>query len=163
MAFADALIRYSFRQTELELECRNLFNTKRYVSTLYSEMGTYINRYELRPLSFLLKIRFNIRQLFSIGPLIRCNARPYAQGDGVVFERRDHHRRQESPREDYRTANIHFPLRNIISSKYPSESFDSKIFFISLPYLRIIQPPTRQAIKTYHVLNRDCREMSRIS
>ena len=61
MAFADALIRYCFRQTELELECSNLFNTKRYVSTLYSEMGRYINRYELRPLSFLLKIRFNIR------------------------------------------------------------------------------------------------------
>ena len=61
MAFADAMVRYRHKQIEWELECNNLFNAKRYVSTIYSGMNTSINRYELRPLSFLLKIRFKLK------------------------------------------------------------------------------------------------------
>ena len=61
MAFADAMIRYRYKQTEWELECNNLFNAKQYVSTVYSGMSTSINRYELRPLSFLLKVRFKLK------------------------------------------------------------------------------------------------------
>lgn len=61
MAFADALVRYKYKQTEWELECNNLFNAKQYVSTTHSEMSTYINQYELRPLCFLLKVRFKLK------------------------------------------------------------------------------------------------------
>lgn len=61
MAFADALVRYKYKQTEWELECNNLFNAKQYVSTTYSGMSTYISRYELRPLSFLIKVRFKLK------------------------------------------------------------------------------------------------------
>lgn len=61
MAFADALIRYRYKQTEWELECNNLFNARKYVSTTYSAMSTYICQYELRPLCFLLKVRFKLK------------------------------------------------------------------------------------------------------
>ncbi|MDY3789534.1 hypothetical protein [Bacteroides fluxus] len=61
MAFADALVRYKYKQTEWELECNNLFNAKRYVSTTYSAMSTYVSQYELRPLSLLLKVRFKLK------------------------------------------------------------------------------------------------------
>jgi hypothetical protein len=60
MTFVDALIRYSTKQTDWELECNNLFNASNYVSTVNTGMSTYINSYHLRPLSFLLKVRFKI-------------------------------------------------------------------------------------------------------
>lgn len=59
-AFADAMIRYSHKKMECELEGNNLFNAKRYVSTIYSGMGTFINYYELRPINFLLTVRFKV-------------------------------------------------------------------------------------------------------
>lgn len=59
--FADAQVRYKHKNTEWELECNNLFNSKQYVSTTHSGMGIYVSRYELRPLSFLLKVRFKLK------------------------------------------------------------------------------------------------------
>lgn len=58
--FADALIRYKAKSMEWELECNNLLNAKRYVSSSISSMSTYFSCYELRPLSLLLKVRFRI-------------------------------------------------------------------------------------------------------
>ncbi len=60
MVFADALVRYSHKHTKWELECNNLFNAQRIVSTTHSSMGTYVHRSELRPLSILLKVRFKL-------------------------------------------------------------------------------------------------------
>ena len=61
IVFADALIRYACKTTDWELECNNLFNAKRYVSTVHSGMSTSINSCSLRPLSILLKVRFKIK------------------------------------------------------------------------------------------------------
>lgn len=61
IVFADALIRYACKTTDWELECNNLFNAKRYVSTVHSGMSTSINSHDLRPLSILLKVRFKIK------------------------------------------------------------------------------------------------------
>lgn len=60
VVFADALVRYKAKAMEWDLECNNLFNAKRYVSTSISSMSTYLSCYELRPLSILLKVRFRI-------------------------------------------------------------------------------------------------------
>ena len=60
IVFADALIRYAYKTTEWELECSNLFNARRYVSTVHSGMSTSINSHDLRPLSVLLKVRFKL-------------------------------------------------------------------------------------------------------
>lgn len=59
--FADALIRYKYKTSEFELECNNLFNAKQFVSTSFSGMSTYINQYQLRPLSFLLRAKFRLK------------------------------------------------------------------------------------------------------
>lgn len=60
IVFADAMIRYAWKATEWELECSNLFNARRYVSTVHSGMSTSINSHDLRPLSVLLKVRFKL-------------------------------------------------------------------------------------------------------
>lgn len=59
--FADALIRYKHRQTEWEMEFSNLFNVRKYVSASYSDISTYYYSYDLRPRSFLLKVRFRLK------------------------------------------------------------------------------------------------------
>ena len=61
IVFADVLIRYACKTTDYELECNNLFNAKRYVSTVHSGMSTSISSCSLRPLSILLKVRFKIK------------------------------------------------------------------------------------------------------
>ena len=60
IVFADALVRYTCKTTEWELECSNVFNARRYVSTVHSGMSTSINSHDLRPLSVLLKVRFKL-------------------------------------------------------------------------------------------------------
>lgn len=60
-AFADTAIRYKHKQTEWELECSNLFNAKRYVSTSYTDIRTYYYGYDLRSRSLLLKVRFKLK------------------------------------------------------------------------------------------------------
>ncbi|MBR1520570.1 MAG: hypothetical protein IJ635_04955 [Bacteroidaceae bacterium] len=61
IVFADALIRYTTKQIDWELECNNLFNSRHYVSTVYSGMSTSINTYQLRPFSVLVKTRFKLK------------------------------------------------------------------------------------------------------
>lgn len=61
IVFADVLILYKTKQIDWELECNNLFNTRHFVSTVYSGMSTNINSYQLRPLSVLVKARFKLK------------------------------------------------------------------------------------------------------
>ncbi len=59
--FADAKIRYKYKQTVWELECNNLLNAKQYVSASYTDISSYYYSYDLRPRSFLLKVKFNLK------------------------------------------------------------------------------------------------------
>src|SRR5574344_911056 len=61
MFFTDAIIRYSRKSVEWDLECNNLFNTQTYLSTIYLNMGTYINSYQLRHRNVMLKARFKLK------------------------------------------------------------------------------------------------------
>jgi len=58
--FFDAKLRYKNKQTEWELDCNNLFNVRQYVSASYTDLSTYFYRYNLRPRSFLLTVRFKL-------------------------------------------------------------------------------------------------------
>ncbi len=62
MFFTDAIIRYSSNAVVLDLECNNMFNTKQYISTINSSMGTYINSYQLRHRNVMLKASFKLRR-----------------------------------------------------------------------------------------------------
>jgi len=59
--FADAGIKYKYRQWDLELVMNNLLNAKQYVSASYSDVSTYFYSYNLRPASVLLKARFKLK------------------------------------------------------------------------------------------------------
>lgn len=61
IVFADALIRYACKTVDWELGCSNLFNARRYVVTIHSNMSTSINSCQLRPLNLLLKVRFKLK------------------------------------------------------------------------------------------------------
>jgi hypothetical protein len=59
--FVDAKMRYKSGRAEWELECNNLFNVRQYVSASYTDLSTYYYRYNLRPRSFLLSVRFKLK------------------------------------------------------------------------------------------------------
>ncbi|MEA4918389.1 hypothetical protein [Proteiniphilum sp.] len=59
--FLDARMRYKNGKTEWELECNNLFNVKQYISASYTNLSTYYYRYNLRPRSLLLNVRFKLK------------------------------------------------------------------------------------------------------
>ena len=59
--FFDAKLRYKNKQTEWELACNNLLNVRQYVSASYTDLSTYFYRYNLRPRSFLLSVRFKLK------------------------------------------------------------------------------------------------------
>jgi hypothetical protein len=59
--FADAGVKFKHKQWDLELEANNLFNSKQYISTTYSEIRTYYSSYNLRPANLLLKLRFKLK------------------------------------------------------------------------------------------------------
>lgn len=61
IVFADALIRYAYKTVDWELECSNLFNARRYVVVVHSNMSTSINSSQLRPFNLLLKVRFKLK------------------------------------------------------------------------------------------------------
>lgn len=61
MFFADTIIRYNRKSFEWDLEFNNLFNTKQYISTINSDMGTYVNSFQLRQRNIMLKVRFKIK------------------------------------------------------------------------------------------------------
>jgi outer membrane receptor protein involved in Fe transport len=60
-SFADAGVKFRHKQWDLELAINNLFNAKQYVSASYSDISTYYYSYQLRPASFLLKVRFKLK------------------------------------------------------------------------------------------------------
>jgi hypothetical protein len=59
--FADAGLKFRYKQWDLELSANNLFNSKQYVSASYSDISTYYYSYNLRPASLLLKARFKLK------------------------------------------------------------------------------------------------------
>jgi hypothetical protein len=59
--FADAGLKFKYKQWDLELSANNLFNGKQYVSASYSDINTYYYSYNLRPTSLLLKARFKLK------------------------------------------------------------------------------------------------------
>ena len=61
MFFMDATVKYSNRQVEWEFESANLFDVRCYMSSSYSNMGTYISSYQLRPRNFLFNVRFKLK------------------------------------------------------------------------------------------------------
>jgi hypothetical protein len=61
ITFFDAKMRYKNKQTEWELECNNLLNVIQYISASYTDLSTYYYRYNLRPRSFLLNVRFKLK------------------------------------------------------------------------------------------------------
>lgn len=61
MFFMDATVKYSNRQVEWEFESTNLFDVGCYISSSYSNMGTYISSYQLCPRNFMLKVRFKLK------------------------------------------------------------------------------------------------------
>ena len=59
--FADASIKFKYKQWDLELALNNLFNAKQYISALYSDISTSYYSYNLRPTSVLLKVRIKLK------------------------------------------------------------------------------------------------------
>jgi hypothetical protein len=61
MFFTDAYFVYKTKRVDYILEARNLTNEKTYKSVSYNDISDYIYSYELRPVSFLFKIRFSLK------------------------------------------------------------------------------------------------------
>jgi len=58
--FADAGLKWKIKKYDFELELNNLFNSKYYISASYNDISAYYYRYNLRPRSLLLKVRFKL-------------------------------------------------------------------------------------------------------
>lgn len=61
MNFADAGLRYKLKKLEFNLECNNIFNTRRYINAGYSGIGSYYAGYNLRPTQVLLRARMKLK------------------------------------------------------------------------------------------------------
>lgn len=61
MNFADAQITYKLKKLEFNLECNNIFNTRRYINVAYNGIGSYYASYNLRPTQVLLKVRMKLK------------------------------------------------------------------------------------------------------
>lgn len=61
MWFGDAGIRYRWKNTDLMLDYTNVFNTRKYITASYSNIGRYVNSYDLRPSEILFKVRFKLK------------------------------------------------------------------------------------------------------
>lgn len=61
MWFGDIAVKYKMKEVELSLDYTNIFNTKKYVSTSYSDIGRYYYSYNLRPAEVLLRLRFKLK------------------------------------------------------------------------------------------------------
>ena len=60
MWFADLNLSYTLKTVEFRLDYTNLFNTRRYVSTVFNETGRYYTEYDLRPGEILFRARFKL-------------------------------------------------------------------------------------------------------
>lgn len=56
--FADAGVRYLWKQFELSFDCRNIFNNKRYEHSILGTLNESFSAYELRPVSVVGKVSF---------------------------------------------------------------------------------------------------------
>ncbi|MDR2126762.1 MAG: carboxypeptidase-like regulatory domain-containing protein [Prevotellaceae bacterium] len=61
MFFTDAYFSYRTKRVDYILEACNLTNEKVYKSASYSDISDYVYSYELRPISFLVKMRFSLK------------------------------------------------------------------------------------------------------
>lgn len=60
-SFADAGIKYKYKEIELEFELNNIFNSKKYISAFSSHTYTHFYSYNLRPMSAFVKVRFKLK------------------------------------------------------------------------------------------------------
>lgn len=61
MSFADAGIKYSYKNITYSIDYNNILNAKQYVFANYNEISSYYSAYDLRPAQVLLKVRFKIK------------------------------------------------------------------------------------------------------
>jgi hypothetical protein len=60
MWFGDLELKYKWKRIDITLNYTNVFNTKRYSLTSYSDVGKYYFAYKLRPTELLLSIRLKL-------------------------------------------------------------------------------------------------------
>ena len=58
--FSDVKVQYAFKRFTLECEGNNLFNQQKYVLNRNNNMDIYHLEYGLRPINFMIKLRFKI-------------------------------------------------------------------------------------------------------
>ena len=58
--FLDAGAKYSFKKFQFDLRCRNITNRKHYTFATYNSGDTYYYQYQLRPVEFLLVLKYKI-------------------------------------------------------------------------------------------------------
>jgi hypothetical protein len=58
--FSDINLQYAFKRVTLEFEGNNLFNQKKCVMNHNNNMDIYHLEYDLRPINFMIKLRFKI-------------------------------------------------------------------------------------------------------
>lgn len=61
MSFADAGIKYRYKNIEYSIDYNNIFNAREYVFASYNEISSYYSVYALRPAQVLMRIRFKIK------------------------------------------------------------------------------------------------------
>lgn len=61
MNFADAEVRYRYKNIEYGISYTNIFDAKQYVFANYSDISSYYSVYNLRPAQVLLTLRFKIK------------------------------------------------------------------------------------------------------
>lgn len=61
MWFGDLGLKYKLKDVEFTVDYTNIFNTKKYTSTSYSDIGRYYYSYNLRPAEVLFRVRFKLK------------------------------------------------------------------------------------------------------
>jgi hypothetical protein len=58
--FADAEFDIKFKKTNVSFAWTNIFNANRYITSTFSNVGSFYNVYTIRPTAFLVKVKFNL-------------------------------------------------------------------------------------------------------
>lgn len=61
MWFADINAKYKWKDFEFMLDYTNILNTKKYISSSYSDVGRYYYSYNIRPAEVLFRVRFKLK------------------------------------------------------------------------------------------------------